>query len=356
MNLIKYGLEKLLQNGFSEERCGNIARVTAQHNKIYNIVDSSGEKRARVSGRFIHDAKKISEFPVVGDWVVLRKDIDEAVIESVVPRINQISRSSAGSKDTKSEVKEEQTIAANIDNVFIVSALDREFNLRRIERYLTLAYNSGSKPFIILNKTDLCEDVESFIAEVESIAYGVPILGISAIDGNTLAEVKAFLRKGETSVLVGSSGVGKSTLINGLTGDKTQEVKEISSSVNKGVHTTTHRELFLLSNGSIVIDNPGMRELGIFDGGSIKDVFSEIGEFAKSCKFSDCNHMDEPGCAVKKAIEDGELTTERFNSYIKLKNEMHYQSEKGIKSSEAIEKDKWRDIKLQIRKHYKDKK
>lgn len=356
MFLLKYGLEKLINSGFSEDRCENIARVTAQHNKIYNIADNTGEKIARVSGRFIHEAEKISEFPVVGDWVFLRDDIDEAVIESIVPRINQISRSSAGSKDSKSEVKEEQIIAANIDNVFIVSALDREYNLRRIERYLTIAYNSGANPFIILNKTDLCDDLDSYVADVESIAYGVPIIPVSAINESTLDEVKGFLLEGETSVLVGSSGVGKSTLINGLTGSKTQEVKEISGAVNKGVHTTTHRELFLLSNGSIVIDNPGMRELGIFDGDSIRDVFSEIEEYAEGCKFSDCNHTNEPGCAVKRALDDGKLTTERFNSYTKLKNEMHYLKEKGVKSSDAIEKEKWRDIRIQIKKHYKEKK
>ncbi|MCP3926593.1 MAG: ribosome small subunit-dependent GTPase A [Desulfobacterales bacterium] len=351
--LKKYGLEKLIKKGFNEENCGFLARITAQHNKIYSVICSSGEKSARVSGRFIHESKKISNFPVVGDWVILREGSEDQVIESIVPRINQISRSAAGKRYSRDEISEEQVIAANVDNVFIVSALDRDFNLRRIERYLTLSYNSGAKPFIILNKEDLCDDIESYITEIESIAFGVPVIPVSAVNQENLSELYDHLISGETSVLVGSSGVGKSTLINAFMGDNTQKVKDISSSVKKGVHTTTHRELFLLENGSILIDNPGMRELGLVDGNnSIKDVFREIEELGKNCKFNDCSHMDEPGCAVKFAISEGILSKERFSSYLKLKSELDYLKMKDSKSSEAIEKDKWKDIKKQIRRHY----
>jgi len=240
-----------------------------------------------------------------------------------------------------------------VDNVFIISGLDRDFNLRRIERYLTLVYNSGAKPIIILNKEDICNDIESCIAGIESIAFGVPVHAVSAINKNSLKELYSLLKKGETSVLLGSSGVGKSTLVNALSGIDTQKVQAISSFVKKGRHTTTHRELFLIPNGSILIDNPGMRELGLYDSSdSIKDVFTEIEELSKNCKFTDCNHEKEPGCAVKESIKTGVLSQGRYKSYIKLKNEAHYLKMKDHKTSDAIEKEKWKGIRLKQRQMY----
>ncbi|MCK5310623.1 MAG: ribosome small subunit-dependent GTPase A [Desulfobacteraceae bacterium] len=354
MLLKKYGFEKLCAKGFDEKDIDNLARITAQYNKIYTIVSNSGEKNASVSGRFIHEVSKISNFPVVGDWVKLREGTNNTVIESVIPRTNQISRSAAGKKGSKEEISDEQVIAANIDNVFIISGLDRDFNLRRIERYLTLAYNSSSKPIIILNKADLCDDIESRIAKINSIAFGVDVQVISAIDPISAGGIYSLLKKGETSVLLGSSGAGKSTLINALSGSELQNVKEISNVVNKGKHTTTNRELFLLSNGSILIDNPGMRELGLYDSGdSIKDVFSEIEELSLNCKFNNCNHEKEPGCAVIEAIENGSLLQSRYKSYIKLKKEAYYLKIKNQKTSDSFEKEKWKSIRIEQRLKYK---
>ncbi len=355
MLLKQYGLEKLYTKGLDKNNVKNLARVTAQHNKTYTIVSTAGENRASVSGKFLHEISKISDFPVVGDWVKLRKDTDGSIIESVVPRINQISRSAAGKKGSQQEISNEQVIAANVDNVFIVSGLDRDFNLRRIERYLTLVYNSGSKPFIILNKADLCDDIGSCMTQIESIAFGVPVYVISAIDHSSLEHIADLFKKGETSVLLGSSGVGKSTLINALSGTDRQDVSQISNAVNKGKHTTTHRELFLLPNKSLLIDNPGMRELGLHDGDdSIKDVFSEIEALSIYCKFNDCHHENEPGCAVQDAIKNGTLLKERYKSYIKLKKELAYIHMKDHKSSNAIEKEKWKGIKMGLKQMYKN--
>lgn len=355
MFLEKYGLNRF--KNIDNEKLTSLARITAQHNKLYTVATLEGEKKAEVSGRFIHSAGKRSEFPVVGDWVILRDGVSDAVIESVLPRVNSISRSAAGTSNKKSEVKDEQVIAANIDCVVIVSALDRDYNPRRIERYLTIAYNSSAKPVILLNKTDLCDEVESKTAEIESIAFGVPIVAVSALKDESLDEIKEHLKSGETSVLVGSSGVGKSTLINALIGQKRQEVKGVSNAVGKGVHTTTHRELFILPDGAILIDNPGMRELGVIDSAdSIKDVFSEIEELSENCRFNDCTHSDEPGCAVKKAIEEGKLEEKRFESYLKLKAEQDYLKMRENKSADAIEREKWKDIRVEVKRMYKDRK
>lgn len=357
MVLEQYGLERLFANGFDKILETNLGRITAQHNKIYTIICEFGERRARVSGKFIHKTTLTSDFPVVGDWIQLREGSDGTIIESVVHRINRISRSAAGNKGARQEFSNEQVIAANVDNVFIVSDLDRDFNLRRIERYLTLAYDSGSKPFIILNKADLCDDVDSCMTQIQTIAFGVPVHVISAIEPTSLKSLSDLLIKGETSVLIGSSGVGKSTLINTLSGMNRQAVDEISKSVNKGKHTTTHRELFLLPNGSILIDNPGMRELGFHDdSNSIGDVFSEIETLSADCRFNDCNHEKEPGCAVQDAIKKGTISHMRFESYIKLKKELLYLKMKDHKTANTIEKEKWKTIKIGQKKLYKNSK
>jgi ribosome biogenesis GTPase / thiamine phosphate phosphatase len=355
MVLKQYGLERLFTNGFDNILATNLGRITAQHNKIYTIICESGERRARVSGKFIHGTALISDFPVVGDWVQLRKGSDGTIIESVAPRINRISRSAAGNKGARQENVNEQVIAANVDNVFIVSGLDRDFNLRRIERYLTLAYSSGSKPFIILNKADLCDDVEFCITQIQTIAFGVPVYVVSAIEQSSLKSLSDLLKIGETSVLIGSSGVGKSTLINALSGMNRQAINGISKRVNKGKHTTTHRELFLLPNGSILIDNPGMRELGLHDGSnSIEDVFSEIETLAKDCRFNDYNHEKEPGCAVQDAVKKGAISHKRFENYVKLKKELLYLKMKDQKAPDTIEKEKWKTIKMGQKRLYKN--
>lgn len=323
------------------------ARITSQQLNAYTVICSKGEKEAKVSGKFLYNAIKKDDFPVVGDWVLIKnEESDLAIIDSIIPRKNFISRNVVGgnSKISSDGYVEQQIIAANIDYVFLVTSLDRDFNLRRIERYLSIIYSSRANPVIILNKTDLCDDVNEYIMRVEGIAFGVPIHAISAISNND--EIfKQYLKPGLTSVLIGSSGVGKSTIINRLLQNEKQKVKDISSSLNKGRHTTTHRELFLTPEGGIIIDNPGMREIQLFDDEKgIENLFSDIAAFSSSCKFANCSHDKESGCAIKKAIQDGILSEERYHSYLKLKKENDFLESKMTKSHRAIEQGKWKKI------------
>ncbi len=247
-------------------------------------------------------------------------------------------------------------IASNIDTVFLVSGLDRDFNPRRIERYLTLVYDSGAMPVIILNKSDLCSDPEEKRLEVESIAMGVPIFIMNAQNHGEIDAVKSYLMPGYTSTFLGSSGVGKSTIINGLLGSERQKVNMVSDHVGKGQHTTTTRELILLPNGGMVVDTPGMRELQLFESKKGLDTaFEDLEQLAEQCRFFDCNHQSEPGCAVREAINDGSIDSERVENYFKLKKELFYNSERQTKSSRVIEKEKWRSIKIEYRKHLKNK-
>ena len=339
------------------------ARIISQQLNVYTIICNEGEKEAKVSGKLLYNTAQKDDFPVIGDWVLIKNvESDLAIIHSILPRKNFISRNTAGRSDKISGNGnvDQQIIAANIDYVFLVTSLDRDFNLRRIERYLSIIYSSGANPVIILNKADLCDDIDEYIMRVEEVAFGVPIHAISAISNND--EIfKQYLRPGLTSVLIGSSGVGKSTIINLLLQNEKQKVKDISSAVNKGRHTTTHRELFLTPEGGIIIDNPGMREIQLFDDEKgIENLFSDIAAFASSCKFTDCSHDKELGCAIKKAIQDGVLSEERYHSYLKLKKENDFFEFKKTKSYRTIEQDKWKKI-HQLRrvitktnpKHYK---
>lgn len=323
------------------------ARIINQQLNLYTIICNEGEKEAKVSGKFLYNATQKDDFPVIGDWVLIKNvESDVAIIDSIIPRKNFISRNIAGEKDKISNNRnlEQQIIAANIDYVFLVTSFDRDFNLRRIERYLSIIYSSGSSPVIILNKADLCNDIDDYIMRVEEVAFGVPIHAISAINNND--EIfDQYLKPGLTSVLIGSSGVGKSTIINLLLQHEEQRVREVRSSVNKGRHTTTHRQLFLTPKRGIIIDNPGMREIQLFDDGKgIENLFPAIAAYVSSCKFTDCSHDTEPGCAIKNAIRDGALSEERYQSYLKLKKENDFFEAKKIKNKVSIEKDKWKEI------------
>jgi len=308
--------EKYLEKaGENEDR---LARVVAHHGEIYRIRTGSVEIFARVSGRFAHNAQSPVDFPVVGDFVLVDlENGSEGVIQKILERSSIFSRKAAG---TKSEV---QPIAANIDYVFICMSLNRDFNLRRLERYLSISWDSGAVPVVVLTKSDLCDDVEKRKDEVESIAFGVDIIITSSMKDIGYDEIRKYVKSDKTVAFLGSSGVGKSTLINRLIGEDLIKTKEIRQDDDRGRHTTTTRNLFYLENGSAVIDTPGMREVGI-ESGETSMTFSDIEELALECKFSDCKHETEPGCAVKEAIEIGDVSEERLASFKKLKIEMGY--------------------------------
>lgn len=311
-------------------------RIAAEYKGLYKILAFSGEFTGEISGKMRYN----NEFPAVGDWVVCSEvDYERVIIYHLLKRENKFSRTAAGSTGA------EQIAAANIDIIFIVSSFNDDLNLRRLERYLTLSWDSGAKPVIILNKSDLKENTELMVNEVENIAAGADIISVSALKGTNIDKIKKYLGEGKTAAFLGSSGVGKSTIINKLLGREVQKVKEIRKDDSRGRHTTTNREMFLLESGGILIDTPGMREIKLWDGNTgFNSTFSDIEEIAAACRFNDCQHKSEPGCAVKKAIKQGKLDQKRLESYWKLKRELKYNEIKEKKSAGAAEKYKMKKL------------
>lgn len=313
-------LKKLGWNDFFEERFRGYAtdhepgRVSAVNKSSCKVHMKGGVVRARVSGKLRQDGLR----PAVGDWVAIYRDeSDIFTIQAILPRKSKISRKDPG------RAIGEQVMVTNIEAVFIVTSLNQDLNMRRLERYLAVARQSGAEPVVVLNKSDLCADVEAKVDEVKAIAPDLSVIAISAAEKTGLEQLAPYLQDGKTVVLLGSSGVGKSTLINALEGRKRQKIGEIREDDGRGRHTTTVRELLVLERGGIIIDNPGMREIQLWDAGDgLDDAFQDIIELAKECKFSDCRHETEPGCAVKKAIEEGALSLGRLESYRKLQREL----------------------------------
>ncbi|PEL13264.1 ribosome small subunit-dependent GTPase A [Bacillus sp. AFS017336] len=328
-----------------------VARVISEQRQIYKLHDGENELTGEVSGKFQFQANVKSDYPSVGDWVVIEplNGENKAIIQKVLPRLSQFSRQSAGIKI------EEQVVAANIDYVFLVMALNNDFNIRRLERYLLVAYDSGASPIIVLTKKDLCNDLPGKMAEVEEIAFGVPIFSVNSTNGEGIEELKQLISLGKTVSLLGSSGVGKSTLLNALIGELKQITQDVREGDDRGKHTTTHRELFFLPSGGMVIDTPGMRELQLWGGEEhISSTFTDIEELAKSCKFSDCTHSKEPDCAVNRAIENGDIEPERLTSYRKLMKELAYAERKQDASLARQEREKWKKVsKMMNSKSYK---
>lgn len=318
-----------------------VGRVSLEHKHMYRVQTEVGEALAEVSGKMRHIALRREDYPAVGDWVVLsiREEEQRATIHAVLPRKSKFSRKVAG------QVTEEQIVATNVDTVFLFTALNLDFNVRRIERYLVLAWESGANPVIVLSKADLCEDPEALAAEVAAVAVGVPIHIISSAENRGLDELAAYISPGQTVALLGSSGVGKSTLVNRIYGKDILETGDIRSGDDKGKHTTTHRELITLPGGGILIDTPGMRELQLWDASEgLSTSFQDIEELTEMCFFQDCKHENEPKCAVKEALDEGNLPIERFQSYVKLQKELAYLARKEDKGLQAAEKAKWKKI------------
>ena len=326
-----------------------LARVSLAIRGEYRLLDGENEYQAEATGALFYLATGAADLPAVGDWVAARViSPSEAIVQAVLPRRSCFSRRAAGNRE------DEQIIAANIDTVFLVSGLDHDFNLRRVERYLTLAHESRADPVIVLNKADLCPDPEAIIATIAEIAAGVPIVAISARDHDGLEPIRPFLAAGRTVALLGSSGVGKSTLVNQLAGNDKLQTAAVREADSRGRHTTTHRELIVLpDNGGVLIDNPGMREIQLWAGeDSLDETFNEIATLAQGCRFPDCRHESEPGCAVRAALEVGQLDADRWTSYLKLRAEIRYHEVRSSHNAAAAQKQKWKVIHKAMR-HYK---
>ena len=294
-------------------------RIVLQEKGQYRLISSRGEQSAAVSGKYQFEAVSPSDYPAVGDYVMADlNDGNLAVIHHLLPRYSVFLRKAAGS------ARLEQVVAANVDTLFLCMSLNNVFNLRRLERYLSVAWESGSRPVIVLTKADLCEDVPGKLAQVESVAFGVDILVTTAMKTDGYEQVLSYVKPGQTVAFLGSSGVGKSTLINRLLGEDALATNGLRND-DRGRHTTTHREMLVLPNGAMVVDTPGMRELGMWDStGGVEQTFRDIEELASRCRFSNCTHQNEPGCAIQAALRSGELTMERLVSYQKLMQENAY--------------------------------
>jgi ribosome biogenesis GTPase len=294
-------------------------RVSVQFRKKFTLLGEGGAVEGKVTGRFHHDATGEADYPAVGDWVVTESiDREEScLIHEILPRRGVISRKMAGDR------AREQIVAANVNTLFIVTGLDGDYNVPRIERYLTLATISGADPVVLLNKSDLVDDVDHRVAEVKQVAGGAPVYAMSALEGKGADIVLDHLGRGVTGVLVGSSGAGKSTLINCLLGEEVQPVHEVHRKTDRGVHTTTRREMILLDDRGILIDTPGLREVHLWaDETLVSKSFEDLEALADQCRFRDCRHETEPGCAVIEAIESGSMERRRLENYRKLQAEL----------------------------------
>jgi ribosome biogenesis GTPase len=321
------------------------ARIMAEDRGSYVVHAADGERRAAITGRFRHEAGgDPSAFPAVGDWVAIDGGPDDAAIHAVLARRTAIVRQAPGKRT------EAQVVGANVDVVFIVVSLNLDLNMRRLERYLAVAWESGAEPVVILSKADLVDDPGALLAEVERIAVGATILTVSAIDGRGLDEVRARIGTGRTVAFVGSSGVGKSTLLNVLAGEDRAVVREVRDDDDRGRHTTTRRQLHILPDGGLILDTPGMRELALWDSDGVEQSFSDIDELVTTCRFGNCQHNGEPGCAIAAAIESGTLETSRYEAWQKLEREARHQLRRVDALARAEERRKWKAISKSVDK------
>lgn len=316
------------------------ARVVAEDRGFYQLLGAGGEVRAAVSGRFRFEAgASPAAYPAVGDWVAIDPGTDgDVVIQAVLPRRSALIRQAAGRRT------EAQVVGSNLDVVFVVASLNGDLNLRRLERYIAVAWDSGAEPIILLSKADLAEDPEAIVASIEAIAAGAAVLVVSSFDGRGVDAVRARIGPGRTAAFVGSSGVGKSTLLNRLAGEERAAVSATRAGDDRGRHTTVRRQIHLLPDGGLVLDTPGMRELALWDGDGLESSFEDIDDLAGGCRFADCAHAAEPGCAVQAAIGAGTLAAARLESWRKLEREARHQARKVDALAREQERRHWKKI------------
>ena len=352
MNIKDYGLRENLIKNIDESK--TIARIIATHKDRYEIVCNNGQGFAKIKRGCYYDNPN-SIYPTTGDFVIIEWNLTgDSMICETLKRESSFSRT-ASSSDRNHELhnQHEQLVAANFDYVFIMQSLNNNFNLHRLERYLSLSWESGAIPVIILTKSDLVENIQEYIEQVESIAFGVDVYAVSCITGYGLDSIKKYFSKGNTIVFLGSSGVGKSTLVNTLYGDNVMKTSDIREEDSRGRHTTTSRNLIMLPNGAMIIDTPGMRELGMWNAeNGINKTFQDIEQYMGMCKFSDCTHTNEPGCKILEAIVNGEIDQERFEQYLKLQKESRYNTDSNQYLQEK--KNKFKEI-SKINKHNRKK-
>ncbi len=349
LNLEDLGWNSYFQNKSAGHQNENLipARVIFFSRGIYRLASEKGELWAEIAGSLRHNTLRSEDLPVCGDWVLADNPIKEnhTMIRFLLPRKTMFARQQAGTTPGQ------QVVAANVDMVGLVSGLDSDFNLRRIERYLAIAWESGAQPVIVLNKADICTEVQDRFAEASSLSPGVPVWIVSAENGRGMEDLLNCIGRGQTLALLGSSGVGKSSIVNRLLGKSIQEVRETDSDTGRGMHTTASRQLFLLPSGSLIMDTPGMRELQAWSVDSGLDaVFEDIQALAEGCRYRNCSHQSEPGCQVCAAVARGELDAGRLANYFKLSKEAHYIELKNTHSASWVERERWKKVAKQARK------
>ena len=355
--LEQFGWSEALQHQFTPHAADGLipARVIIQQRGHYEVATSLGELSATLAGRLAYEAED-GAYPVTGDWVAVeaRPAEGSATIQHVLPRTSTFTRRASGPGAARAQV-----VAANVDVALLAASLNADLSARRLERYLATAWESGAEPVIVLTKADMCDDAAALIRDIEAVAMGAPVIAVSAVTGVGLDTLRGHLRPGRTAVLLGSSGVGKSTLVNALAGRAQMATQAIREDDARGRHTTTHRELVLLPSGALILDTPGMRELGLWDAGDgMSAAFADIEALAANCRFHDCGHGTEPGCAIHAALDDGSLDAARWRAYGKLQRELNFQAGKDDPRLRAegrrvwIQRSKQHRAELKRRKRY----
>ncbi|MDX2108741.1 MAG: ribosome small subunit-dependent GTPase A [Verrucomicrobiota bacterium] len=307
-------------------------RVLVEHKRQYRVWTEAGEIVAEISGKMRHGAREPAHYPTVGDWVAVipRADGGKAVIHCLLPRKSKFSRKAAGDRTV------EQLMAANVDVIFLMMSLNQDFSVRRLERYLTMMFESGARPVVLLSKADIFPDWARVSKEVEAVARGATVLAVSAVDGTGIDAIRGCIGRGITVVVLGSSGVGKSTLINLMAGEELMDTQTIREDDDEGRHTTTHRELVVLPGGGLLIDTPGLREFQLWETtAGLESTFTDLDDLSLTCRFSNCRHETEPGCAVRAAIDSGKLELVRLQSYQKLQEELRSLEKRRQRMSDA---------------------